>query len=155
MIGFVVGIHNARNFPDPSNGNYHQFVVPQNTETFLKLEVATVKTDSEVIRYPLDKVWFDFVIVLSAFRDGLNFQRGCLFNFEQSSKFGGRYSYADCILRCKIYYYLHLCSCIPYTLPTNFPDFYEIRNATVCNLTHLKCLSRYSRTYNFCKIPLL
>ncbi|XP_037032500.1 sodium channel protein Nach-like [Bradysia coprophila] len=127
MIGFVVGIHNARNFPDSTNGNYHQFVVPQNTETFLKLDVATVKTDNEVARYPLEK-------------------RGCLFHFEQNSKFGGRYSYADCILRCKIYNYLHLCSCVPYTLPTNFPDFDEVRNATQCNLTHLKCLSRYSLT---------
>lgn len=56
-IGFVVGIHNPRNYPDATNGNYHQFIIPQNTEAFLKLEVATVQTDTDVIRYSIEKVW--------------------------------------------------------------------------------------------------
>lgn len=55
-IGFVVGVHNPRNYPDATNGNYHQFIVPQNTEAFLKLDVATVKTDTDVMRYSLEKV---------------------------------------------------------------------------------------------------
>lgn len=76
-------------------------------------------------------------------------QRGCLFNFERTNKFGGSYSYADCILRCKIYNYLHLCDCIPYMLPINFPDFGdEIKNATRCNLSHLRCLERYRSEFN-------
>lgn len=55
-IGFLVGIHNPRNFPDVTNGNYHQFVVPESTEAFIKLDVATVQTDEAVTRYSLDKV---------------------------------------------------------------------------------------------------
>lgn len=55
-IGFVVGIHNPRNFPDASNGNYHQFIIPRSTEAFLKLDVATVKTDTDVMRYSIEKV---------------------------------------------------------------------------------------------------
>lgn len=55
-IGFVVGIHNPYNFPDATNGNYHQFIIPQNTEAFLKLDVATIKTDTDVMRYSLEKV---------------------------------------------------------------------------------------------------
>lgn len=74
----------------------------------------------------------------------LTLQRGCLFNFEYSSMFGGQYSFPECLLRCKIYSYLYLCDCIPYVYPINFPDFVdEIKNATRCNLNHLKCLSRY------------
>lgn len=55
-IGFVVGIHNPHNYPDATNGNYHQFVIPQKTEAFLKLDVATVITDTEVMRYSIEKV---------------------------------------------------------------------------------------------------
>lgn len=61
LIGFIVGIHNPRNYPDATNGNYHQFVVPQNTETFLKLDVTTIQTDNEVMRYPLQKVYLIFL----------------------------------------------------------------------------------------------
>lgn len=43
-----------------------------------------------------------------------------------------------------------MCDCIPYVLPTNFPDFgEEIKNATLCNLTHLKCLARYTSELSF------
>lgn len=64
--------------------------------------------------------------------------------------FGGHYSYADCLLRCKIYSYLYFCDCIPYIYPLNFPDFGDdIKNATLCNLTHLKCLSRYACKFLF------
>jgi len=55
-IGFVVGIHNPHNYPDATNGNYHQFIIPESTETFLKLDVATVKTDEDVMRYSIEKV---------------------------------------------------------------------------------------------------
>lgn len=55
-LGYQVGIHNPYNFPDATNGNYHQFIIPQNTEAFLKLDVATIKTDKDVMRYSLQKV---------------------------------------------------------------------------------------------------
>lgn len=55
-VGFVVGIHNSRNYPDATNGNYHQFIIPASTEAFLKLDVATIKTDTDVTRYSVTKV---------------------------------------------------------------------------------------------------
>lgn len=62
-IGYLVGIHNPRNYPDATNGNYHQFLIPDSTETFLKLDVATVNTDEEVARYDLNKVWINVIIL--------------------------------------------------------------------------------------------
>lgn len=56
-IGFIVGIHNSRNYPDSTNGNYHQFVLPQNTEAFFKLDIQTIQTDEDVLRYSVEKVW--------------------------------------------------------------------------------------------------
>lgn len=55
-VGFVVGIHNPRNYPDATNGNYHQYIIPQNTEAFLKMDAATVKSDEAVTRYSVKKV---------------------------------------------------------------------------------------------------
>lgn len=43
-----------------------------------------------------------------------------------------------------------LCGCIPFNLPTNFPDFsLEMRLYQRCNLAHVKCLFRYKSKQNF------
>lgn len=55
-IGFAVGIHYPYNFPDAANGNYHQYIIPSNTEAFVKLDTSTIKTDSDVTRYSVEKV---------------------------------------------------------------------------------------------------
>lgn len=59
-------------------------------------------------------------------------------------EYGGHYSFTDCLIKCKIRNYISLCGCIPFNLPTNFPDFPpEIRKFMRCNLSHIRCLQKY------------
>lgn len=55
-VGFIIIIHNSQNYPDETNGNYRQFILPPNTEAFLKLDTRTVKTNTDVTKFSIDKV---------------------------------------------------------------------------------------------------
>lgn len=78
-------------------------------------------------------------------------QRGCLFEHELIEQYAGHYSFVDCLLKCKLRRLIQLCGCMPFFLPTNFPD--GTVSPVKCNLAHNKCLDRYKcrqRHYLIC-----
>lgn len=121
-LGFNVHVFNSREFPDVQTGSFLQLFVNPETEVFFKLDVTTVDAMLAVQQYsPV--------------------QRGCLFSHELGKYYGGHYSFADCLLKCKIKNIVALCNCMPYIYPTNFPD--GTTSDVKCTLAHNKCLNRY------------
>lgn len=121
-LGFSVHVFNSREFPDVQTGSFLQLFVNPETEVFYKLDVTTVDAMLAVQQYsPV--------------------QRGCLFSHELGVQYGGHYSFADCLLKCKIKSIVNLCNCMPYFMPTNFPD--GTTSDVKCTLAHNKCLNRY------------
>lgn len=121
-MGFNVLIFNPTDFPDNQNGGMTSVFVSPNTESFLEIHASTIDADPGVEQYtPI--------------------QRGCLFEHELKKQYAGHYSYIDCLLKCKLQRIIALCGCMPFFLPTNFPD--GTASSVKCTLAHNKCLNRY------------
>lgn len=125
-LGYNVHVFNSHEFPDAQTGGFLQLFVNPETEVFFKLDVTTVDAMLTVQQYAPE-------------------QRGCLFSHELSQEYGGYYSFADCLLKCKIRTIVALCNCMPYFFPTNFPDGTTFN--VKCTLAHNKCLNRYKGRY--------
>lgn len=121
-VGFNVHIFNSHEYPDGQTGSFVQLFVTPETEAFFKLDVTTIDAIPAVLQYSAE-------------------QRGCRFNHELDEQYGGYYSFADCLLKCKIKSIMALCDCMPFTLPTNFPD--GTTSKVKCTLAHNRCLHRY------------
>ncbi|RZC33568.1 glutamate receptor 2, partial [Asbolus verrucosus] len=120
--GVIVRVFNPTVFPDKSSGSLSEVLAPASTENFLEIVPTTIRTVSEVGKYPLSK-------------------RQCLFDNEKPKKFKGLYSQSDCNMECRIASSLALCQCIPFMIPKSTPE-------TVCDLTNLACLNRYRNKWN-------
>lgn len=78
----------------------------------------------------------------SSVKDYTTKQRSCLFTDELYSQFGGRYSFSECLLKCKVRSIAALCKCVPFQFPMNFGT--ENAGSVVkCTLQHITCLNRY------------
>lgn len=126
FVGFKVQILNPSEFPDIQNGGLTQLFVDTNTKAYFKLIPTTIDSKSAIEQYsPI--------------------QRGCLFEHELFEQYAGHYSFVDCLLKCKLRNIITICGCIPFFLPTNFPD--GTVSPVKCTLAHNKCLERIRRNY--------
>lgn len=125
-VGFSVTITSPAVFVDEASGHVQRVIVPGRTEVFVSLNTRTVRASAEMVQLPAAS-------------------RACRFEHELPDEYGGHYSFNDCLIKCKIRHYVSLCGCIPFNLPTNFPDFSteEVRRLGHCNLAHLKCLHQF------------
>lgn len=121
-IGFNLLIFNPFEYPDNQNGVMQQLFVNPNVDAFYELQATTVESSSSVEQYSPT-------------------QRGCMFEHELPGEYAGHYSFADCLLKCKLRSIYELCGCIPFYLPNNFPDG-KMPNIK-CTLVHNRCLVRF------------
>lgn len=121
-------IFNSHEYPDVQTGSFLQLFANPETEVFFKLDVTTVDAILAVQQYSPE-------------------QRGCRFSNELSEQYGGHYSFADCLLKCKIKKIIALCNCMPFFLPNNFPD--GTMSKISCTLAHNRCLNRYKGELNY------
>lgn len=121
-IGFNVFIFNPSDFGDNQNGGVTHLLVNSNTFADFKLKTTTIESKAAIEQYsPI--------------------QRGCLFEHELFKQYAGHYSFVDCLLKCKLRRVIQICGCMPFFLPTNFPD--GTVTPVKCTLAHNKCLNRY------------
>lgn len=126
FVGFKVQICSPTEFPDVQNGGLTQLFVDTNTKSYFKLIPTTIDSKRAIEQYsPI--------------------QRGCLFEHELFEQYAGHYSFVDCLLKCKLRNIITLCGCMPFFLPTNFPD--GTVTPVKCTLAHNKCLERIRRNY--------
>lgn len=125
-VGFTVQIFNPSDFADIGNGGMTQLFVGTNQKSYFKLIATTLESKSAIEQYsPV--------------------QRGCLFEHELFQQYAGHYSFVDCLLKCKLRTIISLCGCMPFFLPTNFPD--GTVTPVKCTLAHNKCLERWKCNY--------
>lgn len=122
-IGFNVHVFRAANYPDSTLGNFHDEVVDPFEEVYLTLDVSTLRSTKTIEQFTIN-------------------ERKCIFEFEYDDEYHGEYSYTDCLLKCRIRSISALCKCIPYFMPTNFPDILA-EKLEECNLLNLACLEKY------------
>lgn len=121
-VGFDVQIFDPSNFPDIQNGGMTQLYVESKTRVYMMIRPTTIQSKSAIEQYsPV--------------------QRGCLFEHELFKQYAGHYSFVDCLLKCKLRKIITLCGCMPFFLPTNFPD--GTASPVKCTLSHNKCLDRW------------
>lgn len=121
-IGFNILIFEPSDFADNQNGGLTQLLVNRNSRSHFKIIPTTIQSKSAIEQYsPV--------------------QRGCLFEHELFKQYAGHYSFVDCLLKCKLQSIIDLCGCMPFFLPTNFPD--GTVTPVKCTLAHNKCLNRY------------
>lgn len=122
--GYTVSVTNPASYVDENTGNVQRSLVPGRTEAFISLISRTVHASEEVASVQ-------------------SLARMCMFENELPEQYGGHYSFNDCLTKCKIRNYIALCGCIPFNMPTNFPDFSdEMRLHNRCNLVNLPCLHK-------------
>lgn len=125
-VGFYMYIFNPSDFADIQNGGLTQLLIDANTNSYFKIIPSTIESQSAIEQYsPI--------------------QRGCLFEHELFQQYAGHYSFVDCLLKCKLRYIINHCDCMPFFLPTNFPD--GTVSPVKCTLEHNKCLERIRRNY--------
>lgn len=121
-VGFIVHIFSPSDFPDAHNGALSQMIVDRNSKSYFKLMPRTLQSKAAIEKYsPV--------------------MRGCLFEHEIFGEYAGHYSFSDCLLKCKLKTIITACDCMPFFLPTNFPD-----NTTApikCTIADNKCLHRW------------
>lgn len=122
FVGFQLYILDPDNYPDNQNGGLAQLMIGPNTRSYIRLMPSTILSKSAIEQYTPT-------------------QRGCLFEHELFDQYAGHYSFVDCLLKCKLRSVIELCGCIPWGLPTNFPD--GTTTSVKCTLAHNKCLNRY------------
>lgn len=125
-VGFNVQILTATEFPDIQNGGLTQLFIDSNKKAYFKLIPTTIQSKSAIEQYsPV--------------------QRGCLFEHELFSQYAGHYSFVDCLLKCKLRNIINICGCMPFTLPTNFPD--DVRGIMNLVLTIISILWKLSSNF--------
>lgn len=125
-VGFDVMIFPPSNFGDAQNGAVTRLLVNTNTKSYFKLVPTTVQSKAAIEQYsPV--------------------QRGCLFEHELFGQYAGHYNFNDCLLKCKLRKIITACRCMPFFLPTNFPD--DTVTPIKCTLAHNKCLNRWKRNF--------
>lgn len=120
--GFNIFFFDPADFSDNQNGGVKHLLMNAGKFTDFKLTTTTIESHAAIEQYtPI--------------------QRGCLFEHELFGQYAGHYSFVDCLLKCKLRRLIELCGCMPFFLPTNFPDgtFSPVK----CTLAHNKCLDRY------------
>lgn len=63
-----------------------------------------------------------------------------MYHHELKHEFGGHYSQSDCLLKCRLKNIMKLCNCVPFYLPTNFPDTKTFHR---CTLADVQCMHKY------------
>ncbi|KAF7401134.1 hypothetical protein HZH68_006954 [Vespula germanica] len=120
ILGFKILIYSSFDYPNTFNGGVREIFVPPKVEMFLNLNAFSFYSMPDVIDYDIN-------------------QRDCLFSMEQAKKFGGYYSYTNCISHCRTLDIISFCKCIPFFYLVT-PDMADVRN---CNLKDLLCLKKY------------
>lgn len=118
-IGFYVNIFTSTEYPDASNGGLTQLIVEANARTYFKLVPTTVRSKSSIEQYS-------------------SRLRACLFPHELYHQYAGHYNFVDCLQKCKIQKAVDVCHCMPFYMPTNFPD--KTGSPIKCTLADNKCL---------------
>lgn len=121
-VGFTIQIFSPSNFADERNGDMTSILINTNTKSYLKLRPTTIQSKMAIHKYP-------------------SVRRGCLFEHELFEQYAGHYSFNDCLLKCKLRKLINVCDCMPFFLPTNFPD--GTVTPIKCTLANNKCLNRW------------
>lgn len=121
--GVFVFIFDPYEFADITTGNVRTEIVDKGTENFVRLALTVYEADAEVKNYAVEK-------------------RDCKFKDDDFEEYHGRYTYTECLIKCKIRSIIDLCSCIPFFMPINHLDL--VTNTTMrCTLQHIPCLNKY------------
>ncbi|XP_063703779.1 sodium channel protein Nach-like [Culicoides brevitarsis] len=121
--GIFVLLADPMEYADITTGNARTEIIDPNTENFIRISVNVYESDSEVKNYAVEK-------------------RNCKFSDEDFEEYRGRYTYTECLIKCKIKSIIDLCGCIPFFMPINHVDL--VKNTTLrCTLQHIPCLNKY------------
>ncbi|XP_011307125.1 sodium channel protein Nach-like [Fopius arisanus] len=98
MIGFKVMIYSPTDYPDSPSGSSREILVARSTETLINIGASIFDTTDDA--HSMDPV-----------------HRSCRFKTELEAQFGGRYSFSDCIVDCRVRDIIKKCNCIPFFYP--------------------------------------
>uniref|UniRef100_A0A336KYA9 CSON000508 protein n=1 Tax=Culicoides sonorensis TaxID=179676 RepID=A0A336KYA9_CULSO len=120
FAGALTLLYDTMEYPDITTGNTRTEIIDPSTENFIRISINVYEADREV----------------------KNYARDCKFKDEDFDEFKGRYTYTECLIKCKMRSIIDLCSCIPFFFPTNHADI--VTNTTIrCTLQHVPCLNKY------------
>lgn len=122
--GFAVLIHNPYDYPQSQSGNVMEVSAAMGSETFVRVDGTTLRTERHLINYPTK-------------------DRKCRFENEMANKFGGTYSHSQCIVSCSMKSALALCGCVPFRLPVDLILSNTSQPFKTCNLHDIACIQRY------------
>lgn len=122
FVGATALIFDPYEYADAQTGFVREVQIDRNLETRITLSALSYYAVNEVQRYGIDK-------------------RKCLFPNDYPNEYGDNYVYGDCLVKCKLKSVMALCKCIPFNVPTNFPD---IDNSyPFCSLSAIQCMNKY------------
>ncbi|XP_063995503.1 sodium channel protein Nach-like isoform X2 [Diachasmimorpha longicaudata] len=98
MVGFKVVVYASTDFPDPPSGGAKEVLVEAGTESYINIGAYVFDSKQDVEKIDASK-------------------RVCRFKNELKSRFGGRYSFSDCIMDCRVRDIVQKCDCIPFFNP--------------------------------------
>uniref|UniRef100_A0A182PGM2 Pickpocket n=1 Tax=Anopheles epiroticus TaxID=199890 RepID=A0A182PGM2_9DIPT len=105
-----------------TTGGVNEQFVHLGTETFIRVDAITIKSEPDVLRYSRQK-------------------RQCVFRNELP-KYGANYGRSNCVAACRLRSVMALCDCVPFYMPTA-GAMAGSKSVTTCNLQHIACLSKY------------
>lgn len=124
--GANIHIFDSNSFPETSSGGLQERILTTGVELYIKLSGRVISTVKEVKKYPIAN-------------------RMCKFVDESSPIFGKPYTFANCILECRLHSVLALCECIPF----NYINAYSASHSNKevlppqCTLLDVPCLNKY------------
>ncbi|XP_077296666.1 sodium channel protein Nach-like [Arctopsyche grandis] len=114
--GFNIHVFYTHDYPDPYIGNTVVRFIPVDNSVFVNIAARTTRSVPSVKQFSID-------------------QRKCMLKDDLPEKYGGKYSFSDCIFKCKKQIIRALCKCTPFFMPST-------KNNS-CELAHLPCLYKY------------
>uniref|UniRef100_A0A336MKD3 CSON000509 protein n=1 Tax=Culicoides sonorensis TaxID=179676 RepID=A0A336MKD3_CULSO len=123
FAGVSALIFDTMEFSDITTGNTRTEIIDPGSENFIRISINVYEAEPEVKNYAVEK-------------------RDCKFKDEDFDEFKGRYTYTECLIKCKMRSIIDLCGCIPFYFPINHADI--VTNTTIrCTLQHVPCLNKY------------
>lgn len=110
-------------YADDLSGNLRSVLVKPFQEIQITVNMNTRIAVEEVQRYSVAK-------------------RGCMFPNDLIDEYQGKYTYGDCLVKCKLKSVIALCKCKLYNLPSDFPDVAS-EHLPYCSLANINCLNKY------------
>lgn len=140
--------------PDQSAGRV-EAMVSTGTETLVKIGATITKSDDNIQRYSIEKV-FTITKICSLHKMNNFFafilfqiylQRQCVFGSDIAKPTHGSYFRSNCIRSCRMESIIALCNCIPFFY-LDLKSF-SVNSTKVCTLASVPCLSHYNGIYTY------